>query len=530
MDVIGNNIANVNTVGFKSSGVTFQDMLYQNLSGASGPNATTGLGGVNAKQIGLGVSTGATNLSITSAGAAETTGRGFDIRLTDTSTTNFFIVNNGSQNVFTRAGSFYVDGGGNLAMTSTGYTVMGWQVDPTTGNIRKDTVSGLRIMKPENMISNPEATTDATMSGIIDKQDPDVISDVGMVRNLNFFDKQGYSYTARFIIKATGDTGKFNVELESVLDADGKIIFPTDGMDAGDREDVFGIWQNDATLGTYSEVNDGYYYDTVNHKLYFGNDAATGTEINYDAGTGQFTDGVGGTHSIKEVFGVSDGLVDKIVAGEAEAAYDLATNKLTITGDFVGYELEFSTQDGSFIGINGQSSVTLNMGDTGIFTEGNFENITIDFSGLQNSANGGKSTAVMDTGNVDNASIGKGKRLGNLIGLQVQNNGEIYGTYDNGNTVLLGQIAIAQFANAAGLEAIGNNCYTTTLNSGEFDGIGKDITADGSKMTSGELEMSNVDLSTEFTSMIVTQRGFQANSRIITVSDTLLEELVNLKR
>ena len=97
-------------------------------------------------------------------------------------------------------------------------------------------------------------------------------------------------------------------------------------------------------------------------------------------------------------------------------------------------------------------------------------------------------------------------------------------------TKLLGQIATAAFANASGLEKEGDNLYSATLNSGEFDGIGEDITADGSKMTSGELEMSNVDLSTEFTQMITTQRGFQANSRVITTSDTLLEELVNLKR
>lgn len=127
-------------------------------------------------------------------------------------------------------------------------------------------------------------------------------------------------------------------------------------------------------------------------------------------------------------------------------------------------------------------------------------------------------------------TTGAGKKLGNLIGLSVSNNGEIYGIYDNGNRNLLGQIAVAQFANAAGLEKVGENSYSTTLNSGEFDGIGVDITADGSKMISGELEMSNVDLSTEFTQMITTQRGFQANSRVITTSDTLLEELVNLKR
>ena len=134
-----------------------------------------------------------------------------------------------------------------------------------------------------------------------------------------------------------------------------------------------------------------------------------------------------------------------------------------------------------------------------------------------------------DAGAVD-GTTGKGRKLGAMTGIFIDTNGRIYGTYDNGNTELLGQIAVAQFSNASGLEKVGESCYRTTLNSGEFDGIGVEISADGSSMTTGELEMSNVDLSSEFTSMITTQRGFQANSRVITTSDTLLEELVNLKR
>ena len=117
-----------------------------------------------------------------------------------------------------------------------------------------------------------------------------------------------------------------------------------------------------------------------------------------------------------------------------------------------------------------------------------------------------------------------------MIGVSIQNNGMIYASYDNGMTKLLGQIATAEFANASGLEKQGDNLYAATLNSGEFDGIGSDISENGDSFTTGVLEMSNVDLSSEFTSMITTQRGFQANSRIITTSDTLLEELINLKR
>ena len=549
MDVIGNNIANVNTVAFKSSSVVFQDVLYQMTSNASGANAATGTGGVNAKQIGLGVTTGATNLSITTSGAAETTGRAFDIRLSDQSTTNFFVVNNGSENLFTRAGSFYVDGAGNLCMTSTGYTVMGWQVDPTTGNIKKDTVSALRVMQTSNLTSAPEATTQANVSGIIDKNDKDVLSDNGLVKTLTFFDNLGYSYTARFAMKSTGTDGKYTVELEKILNSDGTTFYDAaTGKGTGTDnktisvDNIFGSLTKNATLGSYDSVQSGYFYDSSNGgQFYVGNDN-TGTKIYWDKNNKEFTDSANGnsangtkTYSLKQVYGISDAMVDKIKGG-ATPAVDLTTGKLTITGDVTDYEIDFSSIDGTFDGVgpfanagSNPTSVILNMSKLGNDPT-QFENITIDFSGLKDADNGGKSTAVMSTGSIDDGVTGKGKKLGAMIGISIDNNGLITGTYDNGNTETLGQIAVAQFANASGLEKVGENCYRTTLNSGEFDGIGVEISADGSSMTSGELEMSNVDLSTEFTQMIITQRGFQANSRIITTSDTLLEELVNLKR
>lgn len=534
MDVIGNNIANVNTVAFKSSSVVFQDVLYQMTSNASGANAATGTGGVNAKQIGLGVTTGATNLSITTSGAAETTGRAFDIRLSDQSTTNFFVVNNGSENLFTRAGSFYVDGAGNLCMTSTGYTVMGWQVDPTTGNIKKDTVSALRVMQTSNLTSAPEATTQANVSGIIDKNDKDVLSDNGLVKTLTFFDNLGYSYTARFAMKSTGTDGKYTVELEKILNSDGTTFYDP-ATSQVKLEDVFGSKTAGATLGTYNQVQSGYYYDATKKKFYVGSDN-NGTELEWDATTSTFKEPSNQTttHSLKQVYGISNGMVEKIKNG-AKATVDTTTGKLTITGDVTDYAIDFSTKDGTFTGVgartsnNKTNSVTLNMSKLGN-NPTQFDDITIDFSGLKDADNGGKSTAVMSTGSIDDGVTGKGKKLGAMIGISIDNNGLITGTYDNGNTETLGQIAVAQFANASGLEKVGENCYRTTLNSGEFDGIGVEISADGSSMTSGELEMSNVDLSTEFTQMIITQRGFQANSRIITTSDTLLEELVNLKR
>lgn len=541
MDVIGNNIANVNTVAFKSSSVVFQDVLYQMTSNASGANAATGTGGVNAKQIGLGVTTGATNLSITTSGAAETTGRAFDIRLSDQSTTNFFVVNNGSENLFTRAGSFYVDGAGNLCMTSTGYTVMGWQVDPTTGNIKKDTVSALRVMQTSNLTSAPEATTQANVSGIIDKNDKDVLSDNGLVKTLTFFDNLGYSYTARFAMKSTGTDGKYTVELEKILNSDGTTFYdpatetdPTKSLD-----NIFGVSSN-ATIGTYTSVQSGFYYDSATNSLHVGNNAQ-GTTITWKNVTnkkdadypGYFTDNTK-NYSLKEVYGVGDGIINQM-KNSKNVGVAVTKGVLTIKADVTDYGIDFSTKDGTFKGVGSRNaqtkpnSVTLNMSKLGN-SPTQFEDITIDFSGLKDANNGGKSTAVMSTGSIDDGVTGKGKKLGAMIGISIDNNGLITGTYDNGNTETLGQIAVAQFANASGLEKVGENCYRTTLNSGEFDGIGVEISADGSSMTSGELEMSNVDLSTEFTQMIITQRGFQANSRIITTSDTLLEELVNLKR
>ena len=531
MDVIGNNIANVNTVAFKSSSVTFSDILYQTTSNASGANATTGTGGVNAKQIGLGTTAAATKVSITSAGASETTGNPFDIRLTDKNSTNFFIVNNGSENVFTRSGSFYVDGSGNLCMSSTGYTVMGWQVDETTGEIRKDTVSALRIMQEKNLTSAPEATTQATIAGVLDENDTDVKSDAGRVMNLNFYDNLGYQYTAKFAIKSTGTDGKYTVELTSVLDSNNQNIIKN--LTKQEISQIFGDYQADATLGQYSLSKD---YEFKNNKYVRKADQKEFEVDNADKTLFKATDGSGDTVSITEIFsGITTTIANNIKNGtnNYKVAFDQTTGQATVTGERTSYDLVFDTSTGKFASIGGDTpSKMLNMSvlSSGLLNRnGNFQNITVDFSQCLNYENGGKSTIGADAGATD-GKTGKGRKLGAMTGIFIDTSGRIYGTYDNGNTELLGQIAVAQFSNASGLEKVGESCYRTTLNSGEFDGIGVEISADGSSMTTGELEMSNVDLSSEFTSMITTQRGFQANSRVITTSDTLLEELVNLKR
>lgn len=754
MDVIGNNISNVNTVAFKASSVTFSSIMYQTLSSASGANTEAGTGGVNAKQIGLGVTTGSTAVNITGAGASETTGLPFDLKITDKSTSSFFIVNNGSENVFTKAGSFYVDGAGNLCMKSTGYTVMGWGVDEATQTIRKDTVTTLKVMSPENQTSEPEATTQARCTGVVDNKNTQVTSPTGTVMNLLIYDNLGYPYTAKFSIQAQDvKGGKYAVNLTDIIDEKGNSILtsnvslsslfgPAAGNGQGTCTDVTANYKfatgksktdiqraiqtnatNKATAAgnnaqptyTYyfdaSDVNaqlgltgeralpDGYrvkfttttlVYDNVlavlsgkggnlpttmpNADVYVEDSAGTivakgtptpvadgaqetvngtayrqsgvkwefvsgkmgatqfepdqtntcpfkdmmqtqtledytslGTVVTSDDGiTGyrfniddiktalnltdppytaggvlyywptyvdgqaiNLTDASGKVINFESMVALEDAtelevprkfagveellrdysyttivgqdlatatketgpIFTEEIPSDMEIRYNVFGGNYTIntpTGD--GFTLQFDTVEGTLSSVGGGNNLsqTLNMSVLTAAGYDAFQDVTIDFSALLNFNNGGTNTAAMSGG--DAGAIGKGKKLGAMTGLSVDQSGKIFASYSNGNTVLLGQIAVAQFANASGLEATGDNCYRTTLNSGDFDGIGVEIDADGSSITSGELEMSNVDLAAEFTSMITTQRGFQANSRIITTSDSMLEELINLKR
>ena len=190
--------------------------------------------------------------------------------------------------------------------------------------------------------------------------------------------------------------------------------------------------------------------------------------------------------------------------------------------------LHYDPATGKFNGIAGTGAEKASINLALSLVSENFEDISVDFSKTTMFNNSGVSTMTAASG--DHEKLGAGRKLGNMSGITIQQDGRIYASYDNGMSRLLGQIAAATFANASGLMKEGDNLYSASQNSGEFDGIGVEVTTGGGYMTTGVLEMSNVDLSAEFTEMITTQRGFQANSRIITVSDTLLEELVNLKR
>lgn len=480
MDVIGNNIANVNTVAYKSQNVTFQELMYQTTQSASAANAATGRGGINAKQIGLGVQTGAINANISTSGASQTTGNPFDIQIKGDS---FFIVSDGSNNYFTRAGAFYVDGMGNLAMTSNGYTVMGWQEDPNEpGTIIKDTVTPLKIMSAENMTSEPEQTTQTYLSGIIDKNSTQLSSTSGLIVNFGIYDSLGYSYIAKFAAKdyvVTDSTtnpptteklpeGIYSFEAVDLVDSNGYSLmydsskpgYEKTGYDAeGGPAEGITLPSSDWPKELSIDLSNSYAATKLSP-------AISGC-ISYDTVTGKSLD----------LDDQKNDLEFKITIGKIDAFKDPITLK---TGTSTMYDNK------------GTSTIKGNSGDY----NGNWA----------------------------------GRKVGEMSGVAIGQDGKITATYDNGTSKLLGQIAVANFSNPSGLEKKGDNLYQSTPNSGAFDGIGEDITAGSGAMSTGVLEMSNVDLSAEFTDMITTQRGFQANSRIITVSDSMLEELTNLKR
>ena len=173
MDVIGNNIANVNTIGFKGSVANFSDVYYQTTSSATGPNLETGTAGTNAMQIGLGADLAAITSNITTVGGTQRTDRNLDLMINGDA---FFIVDAGGETCFTRSGALNVDPNGTLYCVSNGASVLGWQADDN-GNIIKDTVSSLSVMSDDRMTSPPTATTKARLTGNIDQNGKDVAFD-----------------------------------------------------------------------------------------------------------------------------------------------------------------------------------------------------------------------------------------------------------------------------------------------------------------------------------------------------------------
>jgi flagellar hook protein FlgE len=410
MDVVGNNIANINTVGYKSSSAIFADLLSQTINGAGSPTMAL-QGGTNEAQVGLGVRLQSIGMNFTQ-GASQLTGRSTDFAIQGD---GMFIVSQAGAQAFSRAGSFSLDALGQLT-TPDGALVQGWQAANGVVNTNAS-IASLRIPVGQTL----PATTTATMR-LGGNLPSDVATGTVITSSINTYNSLGTAVPLKVqYTKAANGANTVDWSV-NVLDPDGNTI-------AGPLTLQFG----------------------------------TNGEIAAPAGRS---------------FNVTQAQLNAIKVGGA-----------SIPGAWNG------------------------------------AGMTLDFG----TATAADRLTGFATANSAAALSQDGSAMGSLVSFSVSNQGLISGVFSNGKNQALGQIALAAFSNPTGLEKAGGSLYRATVNSGN-PLIGVPGTGGRGTMSGGTVEMSNVDLAQEFTNLIVSQRGFQANSRVITAADEILQDLVNMKR
>ncbi len=470
MDVIGNNIANVNTVGFKGSRSTFQEIFSQTYEGASSPDLDTGRGGTNPMQVGLGINVDAIDLQMT-AGSVQRTDSPTDLSIEGE---GFFIVRSGNEGAytFTRAGNFTVDRLGNL-VTSSGAGVFGWmKYEKTDEGYVFDTQEEIRpinLYEDEYNLSKriiaAQKSTEAILSGNLDSTNKPLVAG-GTTAEADLY------AAVQDAVDATGTAGPDGIPDDGVKNVSPQFIVPVNVYDElGNAYKVnITMWKNQVFTGaTHSSgantpITSWYY--TVN----------------------------GGENASAETTGATPALAAGFLAFDA-------------TGKLISNDGNFNTTPGFNIIPNAETGARP------------FE-VKMDF---------GQLTMYADDSSVKPLRV-DGYPPGTLVTFSVGADGVLTGVYDNGRQQPLGRVGLAVFSNPAGLSKVGANLFMSTSNSGEFTLASTPGSGGAGTLVPGTLEMSNVDLAKQFTEMIITQRGFQANSRVMTTSDEILQELTNMKR
>ncbi len=445
MDVIGNNISNVNTTGFKRGRVNFQDLLSQQMSGAAKP--TDELGGVNPKEVGLGMNIASID-TIHTQGSLQTTGVQTDLAI---SGNGFFVLKSGEKSFYTRAGNFGVDKDGTLVNPGNGMRVQGWMTREVEGQLLLNTSSQTTdLVIPVGAKIDARATTSVNYACNLDKRLPEIPEGAGQAD----------------ILKATWQT-EFQVY------------------------DDFGNQHMLSINFTRVPGTNNQWEATV---LVNPDDAeATATRVGVNT-----TDGTANTFVVS--FN-NDGTLAGVV--------DSAGNTSPIAGNVAiqaSFNIPGANPDEN--GAPSRQTMNINLGTIGA-TEASITQFAER-----------SSTKAYEQ---------DGYAMGYLENFKIDQSGMITGVYSNGANRLLGQIAMASFANQGGLEKAGENTYVQSNNSG-IANIATSGVAGKGKIVAGALEMSNVDLTEQFTDMIITQRGFQASSKTIQTSDTMLDTVLNLKR
>ena len=445
MDVIGNNISNVNTTGFKRGRVNFQDMISQQVAGAAKP--TEELGGVNPKDVGLGM-TISTIEQVFTQGNLQSTGVGTDVAIRGN---GFFILKNGDESFYTRNGVFGRDRDGTLVNPANGMRVQGWMARDLNGEqIVQTAATPTDLVIPVGSKDPAKATENVLFACNLNKNTPEIL--------------EGAS--ASDVAKGTWNT----------------------------EQKIYDSFGNEHLL-------------SINFTKVPGVANSWQATVNVDADNADFTQtriGLGTTDGVQNTF-----IVNFDNYGQLSSVTDSAGNISNETGEIV-LQSSFTVADANADenGTPARQSFNINLG-----TIGSMKNT------ITQSAS--KSTTK--------AYSQDGYTLGYLDNYKIDSSGTITGVYSNGTNRVIGQIALATFSNDRGLEKAGDNTYVETNNSGQAN-IGESGVAGKGSLLAGALEMSNVDLSEQMTDMIVTQRGFQANSKTIQTADTLLETVLGLKR
>src|SRR5690554_6214207 len=487
LDSIGNNIANVNTIGYKTGRVTFQDALSQTIRGSTAPQRNRG--GMNALQVGLGMSVASIDVLHTQ-GNLQTTGKITDLAIEGD---GFFILRDGNEQFYTRAGMFSLERDGRLVFPSNGLLLQGWMADEN-GNINADQLTGITL--PIGATIAPTAT-----------------ENINVTANLDAANNGELSYGPN---PFTVDDGAGNEAQVTVT------LVPTGGFNEWD-------YTISVTGGTIVGADTGTITLDAN-----GNITASGSDFQVDIGgtlvnvdfptaaNNAFV--VGGTALSAGSFTPAPSVTSTVEVYDSQGNLYLLTTVFEKTAD---NQWAWSTSTGAFgevgngtLNFDNQGKLTGVTGGPIQFNPPGADQVAIepDFSKVTQYV--GESTVAVSQ---------DGYPMGDLDSFTIDKNGRIIGVFTNGLTRNIAQLAVATFNNPAGLERIGGTMFRESSNSGTRQITPSGVGGSGT-ITPGHLEMSNVDLSQEFTDMIITQRGFQANSRIITTSDEMLQELVNLKR
>lgn len=445
LDVIGNNVANVNTTGFKRGRVNFQDMISQQMSGAASP--TTEVGGVNPKEVGLGVTVAAIDTVFTQ-GNLQTTGVSTDIAIQGN---GFFVMKNGEESFYTRAGAFSLDSEGTLVNPANGMRVQGWMADEINGQVVLQTAGSTEdLIIPVGSKDPAKATENVNFACNLNKNTPEILEGASPEDIA-----RGTWSTEQKIYDSFGNEHMLNVSFTRVV---------------GNPNQWQATVVIDPDMAEESQTRVGLNTTDGQENTFLINFDNTGTLQSVTDSAGNLTN------------------------PEGQIVLQTSFNVIGANPD----------EDGNPT----RQTLNINLG-----TIGSQKN-TITQSASSSSTK---------------AFYQDGYTMGYLDNFKIDSSGIITGVYSNGTNRTIGQIALATFANQGGLEKAGDNTYIESNNSGMAN-IGTSGIAGKGSMLAGALEMSNVDLTEQFTDMIVTQRGFQASSKTIQTADTLLDTVMNLKR